>query len=170
MSPTLFFSRLLPCAMFRSPSFRRRNNKDPIWAMPDSTGYGHSSYGGGHSSYGSDHSGYGHGDDYGHYETIHCCPLTIDPYTWTALLSFIALATWLLNETIQMSMLMMARKRRKRTLMSFKSWPEIVWKGRTKFTQSVSFFSKNEKGKNMKNVLNFSFYIILHPFVDTILT
>merc|ERR1711860_380679 len=104
--------------------------------MPDSTGYGHSSYGGGHSSYGSDHSGYGHGDDYGHYETIHCCPLTIDPYTWAALLSFIALATWLLNETIQMSMLMMARKRRKRTLMSFKSWPEIVWKGRTKFNQS----------------------------------
>ena len=47
MSVTLFFSRLLPCAMFRSPSFRRRNNKDPIWAMPDSTGYGHSSYGGG---------------------------------------------------------------------------------------------------------------------------
>lgn len=153
MSVTLFFSRLLPCAMFRSPFFRRRNNKDPIWAMPDSTGYGHSSYGGGHSSYGSDHSGYGHGDDYGHYETIHCCPLTIDPYTWAALLSFIALATWLLNETIQMSMLMMARKRRKRTLMSFKSWPEIVWKGRTKFNQS---------GKNIKNVLNFTFCIVLY--------
>ena len=128
MSPTLFFSRLLPCAMFRSGNFRRRNLKDPIWAMPD---YGH-------SSYGSDHSGYGHGDDYGHgYETIHCCPLTIDKLTLAALLSFIALGTWLLNETIQMSMLMMARKRRKRNLMTAENWHEIIWKGINSSVMSI---------------------------------
>ena len=98
--------------MYRSSLFRRRNEKDPIWAMPDDTGYGHSSYG---------HSGYGH-SDYGHYETVHCCPLTIDPYTWAALLSFIALGTYLLNQTIQMSML---GGRRKRDLKRFGLMPMI---------------------------------------------
>ena len=98
--------------MYRSSLFRRRNEKDPIWAMPDDTGYGHSSYG---------HSGYGH-SDYGHYETVYCCPLTIDPYTWAALLSFIALGTYLLNQTIQMSML---GGRRKRDLKRFGLMPMI---------------------------------------------
>ena len=68
--------------------------------MPD-TGYGHSSSGYGHS---------GHGD-YGHYEVIHCCPLTIDPITWISLLSFIALGTYLLRETVDMSMLGRRKKR-----------------------------------------------------------
>ena len=89
--------------MFRSPLFYRRNLKDPLWAVAD-TGYGHSSSGYGHSSYG------GH-DDYGHHETIYCCPLTIDFYTWASLLGFIALGTYLLEQTVQMSMLGRRKKR-----------------------------------------------------------
>ena len=81
------------------------------------SGYGGSG-GGGHSSYGSHSSGYG----------SDCCPPVVDPLTWLALLGFIAAATYLLNEVIAMSMLMMARKRRKRNFEG--DWPEVVRKGR----------------------------------------
>ena len=82
------------------------------------SGYGGSG-GGGHSSYGSHSSGYG----------SDCCPPVVDPLTWLALLGFIAAATYLLNEVIAMSMLMMARKRRKRNLMTAENWHEIICKG-----------------------------------------
>ena len=43
-----------------------------------------------------------------------CCPPVVDPLTYIAFLSFIGAAVYLLNEQIQMSMLMMAKKRKKR--------------------------------------------------------
>ena len=47
---------------------------------------------------------------------MECCPLVVDPLTYAALIGFIGLATYFFNEFIAMSMLMMARKRRKREL------------------------------------------------------
>ena len=66
-------------------------------------------------------SGYGYDDDhyypsYSYYEE--CCPPVVDNLTYIALLSFLALATWLLHQQIQMSNLMMAR-RKKRQLSQF---------------------------------------------------
>ena len=64
--------------------------------------------GSGYGSHGS-FSGGGHGMD--------CCPLVVDPLTFAALTGFIGLATYFLERYIAMSMLMMARKkRRKRAL------------------------------------------------------
>ena len=94
------------------------SQSDPYSAY--SSGYG----GGGHSSYGSQSSGYG----------SDCCPLVVDPLVWIALLTFIAAATYFFNELIAMSALAMMRKRRKRNFEG--DWPEIVRKGRPKFTQS----------------------------------
>ena len=76
------------------------------------SGYGHSSSGYGHSG----HSGYGHSSYGGYSGGYHddCCPLVVDPLTLIALLSFLAAATFLLNEQITMSMLMMPGKKRKR--------------------------------------------------------
>ncbi len=67
----------------------------------------------GHSGYG--HSGHGHsggygGHGHGGYGKAECCPLVVDPLTLGALLSFIGLATALLNTVITMSL----RRRRKR--------------------------------------------------------
>ena len=45
-----------------------------------------------------------------------CCPLVIDPLTLGSLLTFIGAAVYLLNQVITMSMLMMARKRKRRDL------------------------------------------------------
>ena len=61
------------------------------------------------SGYSDYHEPY-HPDSYYYFEK--CCPLVVEPLTYIALLSFIALAVYLLNEQIQMSMLMMARKKR----------------------------------------------------------
>ena len=94
------------------------SQSDPYSAY--SSGYG----GGGHSSYGSQSSGYG----------SDCCPLVVDPLVWIALLTFIAAATYFFNELIAMSALAMMRKRRKRNFEG--DLPEIVRKGRPKFTQS----------------------------------
>ena len=61
-------------------------------------------------------SGYGnHGSFSG--GGMDCCPLVVDPLTFAALTGFIGLATYFLERYIAMSMLMMARKkRRKRAL------------------------------------------------------
>ena len=61
-------------------------------------------------------SGYGnHGSFSG--GGMECCPLVVDPLTFAALTGFIGLATYFLERYIAMSMLMMARKkRRKRAL------------------------------------------------------
>ena len=73
-----------------------------------SSGYGHSSY---NDGYHSDHYGSfsGHGSG--------CCPLVVDPLEYAALIGGIALATYFFQIQIMNSMLMMARKkRRKRAL------------------------------------------------------
>ena len=61
--------------------------------------------GSGYGSHGS-FSGGGHGMD--------CCPLVVDPLTYAALIGFIGLATYFFREFIAMSMLMMARKKRRK--------------------------------------------------------
>ena len=61
--------------------------------------------GSGYGSHGS-FSGGGHGMD--------CCPLVVDPLTFAALTGFIGLATYFLERYIAMSMLMMARKKRRK--------------------------------------------------------
>ena len=83
-----------------------------------SSGYGHSSSG--HGGYGSHSSGYG----------SDCCPLVVDPLTWLALLSFIGAATYLLNEVIAMSMLMMMRRRKRSRIMSFRELNDLIKSGR----------------------------------------
>ena len=75
----------------------------------------------GSSSHGS-YSGYGSS---GH----DCCPLVVDPLTLLALGAFLAAAVYLLNELIAMSMLMMARKR-KRSANLAKDLPMSMLEGR----------------------------------------
>ena len=70
--------------------------------------------GGGYGDHGSYSSG---GGD--------CCPLVVDPLTYAALIGFIGLATYFFREFIAMSMLMMARKRRRKRDFNFKSL--LVW-------------------------------------------
>ena len=78
-----------------------------------SSGYGHSAHSGyGHSS--SGHGGYSHGyGGYSHGGYDDCCPLVFDPLTYTALMSFIALATYFLWVAVTMNI--MGRKRKKRS-------------------------------------------------------
>lgn len=67
---------------------------------------------GGHSGYGS-HSGYGgHSGHGGGGYKLQCCPLVVDPLTFTALLGAIAAGTFFLNMLITMNIMM--RRRRKR--------------------------------------------------------
>ena len=83
---------------------------------------------GGYSDPGYSHSGSyssGYGDD--------CCPLVVDPLTYSALLGFIALATYFFERLIAMSMLM--KKRRKREINI------IIEKG--KQSKKSYFISKN---------------------------
>ena len=61
----------------------------------------------GYSSYHNDHGAYSGGGGYGHSD---CCPLVVDPLTYIALLSFLAIATYFLQQLIIMSML--SRKKR----------------------------------------------------------
>ena len=69
----------------------------------------------------SDYGGY-HNSHYGGYGTYYhdCCPLVIDPKTFLALMSFIALATYFLQQRIINSNLMMPGKRRKRWILQGK--------------------------------------------------
>ena len=79
-------------------TFRRRQGGQAAQNSPDyesRSGYGHTSYhSGGHHD-----SGYGHSASYGHSSYGHdqCCPLVIDPLLLTALLGFIAAATYFLR-------------------------------------------------------------------------
>ena len=60
-------------------------------------------------------SGYGDYSNTGSYSSGYgsdCCPLVVDPLTFISLLSFVALATYFLQQQIEMSMLMMARRKR----------------------------------------------------------
>ena len=81
--------------------------KDLVATKSDPYGYGHSG-----SGYGNSVASYGHGSYSGH--GMDCCPLVVDPLTLLALAGFLAAAVYLLNEQIQMSMLMMPGKKRKR--------------------------------------------------------
>ena len=95
------------------------NSKDQ-WKNHNS---GHSSYNDGyhseHSGY-SDHDGnndrlgYGYGDHHGAFSGSGCCPGVVDPLTMLALVGFIALATYFFEIQIRNSMLMMARKKRRK--------------------------------------------------------
>ena len=64
------------------------------------------------------YSGYGYYEEpayYPHYSSYYeeCCHPVVANLTYIALLSFLALATWLLNQLIEMSMLMMVRRRKR---------------------------------------------------------
>ena len=48
-----------------------------------------------------------------------CCPLVVDPLLYLAFLGFIAAATYFLVPVIEMSMLMMARRRKKRQYLNY---------------------------------------------------
>lgn len=78
-------------------NFLTRENSDNYYLGSGSSAKAHRSSGGSYSS------GYGSS----------CCPLVIDPMTLLALLGFLAAAVYLLNELIAMSMLMMARRRKR---------------------------------------------------------
>ena len=70
-------------------------------------------YSGSHSSgYSGDHHGSfsSHGD---------CCPLVVDPLTYSALLAFLAAAVYFFQVLIEMSMLAMRRKRRRKRELNF---------------------------------------------------
>ena len=58
-------------------------------------------------SYGS-----GHGGGSGHGMMEPCCPPVVDPLLIAALMAFLAAAVYFLQQLIEMSMLMMARKKR----------------------------------------------------------
>lgn len=75
-------------------------------------------YGGYHNDYGYNHGGYGY---HGYHD---CCPGVVNPLTYIALLSYLALAVYLLREQIFKSNLMMAKRRKKRQI------PELILKGK----------------------------------------
>ena len=85
-------------------SYRDSDNRRYDSYDYEDDGYGKSG-GYGHSEYGS----FG----YGHKHKLQCCPLVVDPLTFTALLGAIAAATVFLNTLITMNI--MAAGRRKRT-------------------------------------------------------
>ena len=66
-------------------------------------------------------SGYGHSGSYssGHGD---CCPLVVDPLTFSALLGFLAAAVYFFQVLIEMSMLMMRRKRRRKRELNFQTF------------------------------------------------
>ena len=70
----------------------------------------HGSYSSGHGSHGSVSSGYGSlSNGYG---SGNCCPLVVNTKSFLALLGFMALAVWFLNNVIEMSALPVRRKKR----------------------------------------------------------
>ena len=88
--------------------------------------------GSGYGSHGS-FSGGGHGMD--------CCPLVVDPLTFAALTGFIGLATYFLERYIAMSMLMMARKKRRKRALNLNE--DIV-------NETINSFSKGKRIKETK--------------------
>ena len=62
---------------------------------------------------------------YLYYDTDVCCPVVVDPYTYIALLSGIALVTWFLQMTIVMTTF--SKRRKKRDVV------EDVWTNLTSF-------------------------------------
>ena len=77
------------------------------------------SHSSGYGSSGSHNSGYG-SDHYGSFSSGgDCCPLVVDPLTYAALLGFLAAAVYFFQVLIEMSML--ARKRRKKRELNFRS-------------------------------------------------
>ena len=90
-----------------SQVIQRRTGGALLQAAP-SSGYGHSSYNDGYHADHSDHYGSfsGHGSG--------CCPLVVDPLSYAALIGGIALATYFFQIQITNSMLMMARKKRRK--------------------------------------------------------
>mgnify|MGYP001409471230 CR=1 FL=1 len=67
-----------------------------------------------------------------------CCPLVVDPLTYAALIGFIGLATYFFREFIAMSMLMMARKKRRKRALNldediFNETIDIFSEGKYKF-------------------------------------
>ena len=88
-----------------SQVIQRRTGGALLQAAP-SSGYGHSSYNDGYHGYHSDH--------YGSFSGSGCCPLVVDPLSYAALIGGIALATYFFQIQITNSMLMMARKKRRK--------------------------------------------------------
>ena len=70
-----------------------------------------------------------------------CCPLVVDPLTFAALTGFIGLATYFLERYIAMSMLMMARKKRRRRALNLNE--DIV-------NETINIFSKGKPIKEKK--------------------
>ena len=58
-----------------------------------------------------------------------CCPLVVDPKTFLVLLGFIGLAVYFLQIEITMSMLMMARKRKRRSFTHISPPLDIIHAG-----------------------------------------
>ena len=78
---------------------------------------GQGSYSSGHGSHGSSSSGHGSvSSGYGSISSGHgsgnCCPLVVNTKSFLALLGFMALAVWFLNNVIEMSALPVKRKKR----------------------------------------------------------
>ena len=102
---------------------QRRTGGVRIQAAP-SSGYGHSSYNDGYHGYHSDHYGSfsGHGSG--------CCPLVVDPLSYAALVGGIALATYFFQIQIMNSMLMMARKKRRKRALNLNETIDIFNEGK----------------------------------------
>jgi uncharacterized membrane protein len=107
---------------------------------------GHNARDGGHiDGYDSDsHSGGGYST--GGYSSgggSECCPLVIDPLTLTAILGFIAAATFLLQQLIVMTI--MGRKRKKRNLASATATAtdvDFFLEGKLSATEKIRLFSR----------------------------
>ena len=71
-----------------------------------------------------------------------CCPLVVDPLTFAALTGFIGLATYFLERYIAMSMLMMARKKRRKRALNLNE--DIV-------NETINSFCKGKPIKETKH-------------------
>ena len=95
-----------------------------------SSGHGfHGSLSSGHGSHGSLSSGHGslssgYGSLSSGYESGNCCPLVVNTKSFLALLGFMALAVFFLNNVIEMSALPVRRKKR-----SLNSIDDVLVKG-----------------------------------------
>ena len=78
------------------------------------SGYGHSGVSG-HSGYG------GYENSYKHYDSYDCCPLVVDPLAYISLISFLSIVIFFLRDLIEMSNLMMRRRKKRGILCLFKT-------------------------------------------------
>ena len=85
--------------------------------------YSIKTYSGGHSG------GYG-GDHHGAFSGSGCCPGVVDPLTMLALVGGIALATYFFEIQIRNSMLMMARKKRRKRELNLNETIDIFNEGK----------------------------------------